>query len=82
MSTPQAAVSLQIALDRIPLDRAERIAAGVCGVADWIEVGTSLIKRYGMAGVARIVAAAASTRAVHIRISSRTIILGGSLPAL
>ena len=49
MSSPlPAAVSLQIALDRIPLDRAAEIAAAVSGVADWIEVGTSLIKRYGM----------------------------------
>ncbi len=54
-------MSLQVALDRIPLDRAEAIAAQVCGVADWIEVGTSLIKRYGMPGVARIVAAAGGT---------------------
>ena len=29
--------------------------------ADWIEVGTSLVKRYGMTGVARIVAAAGGT---------------------
>jgi 3-hexulose-6-phosphate synthase len=61
MSTPQARVSLQIALDRIPLERAETITAEVSGVADWIEVGTSLIKRYGMPGVARIVAAAGGT---------------------
>lgn len=54
-------ISLQIALDRIPLERAETITAAVRGVADWIEVGTSLIKRYGMPGVARIVAAAGDT---------------------
>lgn len=54
-------ISLQIALDRIPLEQAETITAAVCGVADWIEVGTSLIKRYGMPGVARIVAAAGGT---------------------
>ena len=51
-------ISLQIALDRIPLDRAEQITAAVRDHADWIEVGTSLVKRYGMPGVARIVAAA------------------------
>ena len=61
MSTPQARVSLQIALDRIPLERAETVTAAVSGIADWIEVGTSLIKRYGMPGVARIVAAAGAT---------------------
>lgn len=61
MSTPQARVSLQIALDRIPLERAETVTAAVSGIADWIEVGTSLIKRYGMPGVARIVAAAGGT---------------------
>ncbi len=53
--------TLQIALDRIPLDRAEAITDQVRGSADWIEVGTSLIKRYGMAGVVRIVAAAGDT---------------------
>ena len=53
-----AEASLQIALDRIPLERAEEITGQVCGSADWIEVGTSLIKRYGMPGVDRIVAAA------------------------
>lgn len=61
MSAPRTLLSLQIALDRIPLERAETITAAVSGVADWIEVGTSLIKRYGMAGVARIVAAAGDT---------------------
>ena len=54
-------MDLQVALDRIPLDRAEAITAQVSGCADWIEVGTSLIKRYGMPGVARIVAAAGGT---------------------
>ena len=58
---PTTAMSLQVALDRIPLDRAEAITAQVSGSADWIEVGTSLIKRYGMPGVARIVAAAGGT---------------------
>jgi 3-hexulose-6-phosphate synthase len=52
---------LQIALDRIVLDRAEAITKAVCGDADWIEVGTSLVKRYGLAGIARIVDAAGST---------------------
>ena len=59
--SPTATCHLQIALDRIPLERAEAITAAVRAHADWIEVGTSLIKRYGMAGVARIVAAAGGT---------------------
>jgi 3-hexulose-6-phosphate synthase len=54
-------LQLQVALDRIPLDRAEAITRQVRGDADWIEVGTSLIKRYGMDGVRRIVAAAGNT---------------------
>ena len=45
-------------MDRIPIDRAEEITSAVRDHADWIEVGTSLVKRYGMPGVARIVAAA------------------------
>ena len=51
-------VSLQVALDRIAIDRAEELTSAVRDHADWIEVGTSLVKRYGMPGVARIVAAA------------------------
>jgi len=54
-------VTLQIALDRIPLESAEAITTAVREHADWIEVGTSLVKRYGMTGVARIVAAAGGT---------------------
>lgn len=53
------AVTLQVALDRIPLDRALAVTAGAAAAgADWIEVGTSLIKRYGMAGLTEVVAAA------------------------
>lgn len=52
-------VTLQVALDRIPLDRALTVTAAAAAVgADWIEVGTSLIKRYGMAGLSEVVAAA------------------------
>jgi 3-hexulose-6-phosphate synthase len=54
-------VGLQIALDRIPLDRAVDITSRVRGLADWIEVGTSLVKQHGMPGVAQIVAAAGDT---------------------
>ncbi|RCW43201.1 3-hexulose-6-phosphate synthase [Halopolyspora algeriensis] len=49
---------LQIALDRLDLDVATRVAAQVADHTDWIEVGTSLIKRYGMLSVREVVAAA------------------------
>lgn len=52
---------LQVALDRLDLDRAAELAAQVRGHADWIEVGTSLIKRYGMRSVTEVVAAAGGT---------------------
>jgi len=58
MTVTLQTISLQIALDRIPIDRAEEIASAVRDHADWIEVGTSLVKLYGMPGVARIAAAA------------------------
>jgi 3-hexulose-6-phosphate synthase len=54
-------MELQIALDRIPLDRACDVTAAVAPHADWIEVGTSLVKRYGVDGITAIAAAAAGT---------------------
>jgi len=54
-------MELQIALDRIPLDHACEVTAAVAAHADWIEVGTSLVKRYGVTGIAAVVAAAAGT---------------------
>jgi 3-hexulose-6-phosphate synthase len=54
-------MELQIALDRIPLEHAIGITRDVAGTADWVEVGTSLVKQYGMAGVADVVAAAGAT---------------------
>lgn len=54
-------MELQVALDRMPLERAVDITAAVSPLADWIEVGTSLIKRYGMHAVETIVDAAAGT---------------------
>jgi 3-hexulose-6-phosphate synthase len=54
-------MELQIALDRIPLTHALDVTAAVASHADWIEVGTSLVKRYGVDGVAAVVAAAAGT---------------------
>ena len=54
-------MELQIALDRIPLAQALDVTTAVAPHADWIEVGTSLVKRYGVDGIAAIVAAAAAT---------------------
>lgn len=54
-------MQLQVALDRIDLDRAVRLADEVRAHADWIEIGTSLIKRYGMRSVSEVVGAAAGT---------------------
>lgn len=51
-------MQLQIAFDRMPLERATEIVRAVAEHADWIEVGTSLIKQYGMVAVRQIVAAA------------------------
>lgn len=51
-------MQLQIALDRMPLRRAVDITRAVAPYADWIEVGTSLVKHYGMDAVAQIVEAA------------------------
>ncbi|MBD0421655.1 orotidine 5'-phosphate decarboxylase [Streptomyces sp. TRM S81-3] len=52
------ALQLQIALDRVPLEHAVRIASAVAPHTDWIEVGTSLIKQFGMESVRQVVAAA------------------------
>lgn len=52
-------MQLQVALDRIPLDRAVEIARAVAPWVDGIEVGTSLVKRYGVEAVRAVVAAVA-----------------------
>lgn len=54
-------MELQVALDRLELDRAVALTEQVRAHADWIEVGTSLIKRYGMRSVEEVVAAADGT---------------------
>jgi 3-hexulose-6-phosphate synthase len=51
-------MELQIALDRIPLAQAVEVAAAIAPHVDWIEVGTSLIKWYGMDAVRAVVQAA------------------------
>jgi 3-hexulose-6-phosphate synthase len=54
-------MELQIALDRIPLERAVAVTGAVAPLADWVEVGTSLVKQYGARGIAEVVAAAGGT---------------------
>jgi 3-hexulose-6-phosphate synthase len=50
-------MELQVALDRFALDEAIALAKRVEPYADWIEVGTSLIKEFGMESVRRMRAA-------------------------
>lgn len=54
-------MEIQVALDRIPLDRAVDLTARVAARVDWMEVGTSLIKQFGEVGLRQVVAAAGST---------------------
>lgn len=52
------ALQIQIALDRMPLERAVDLTGRVAPCADWIEVGTSLVKQFGMTAVRAVVDAA------------------------
>lgn len=54
-------MELQVALDRIPLDRALAITHAIAGRTDWVEVGTSLVKQFGQEGLRRVVDAAGQT---------------------
>lgn len=47
-------MQLQVALDRLSLEEALHLAQCVQPYADWIEVGTSLIKEFGMESVRRM----------------------------
>jgi 3-hexulose-6-phosphate synthase len=47
-------MQLQVALDRLSLEDAVRLATGIQQYADLIEVGTSLIKEFGMESVRRM----------------------------
>jgi 3-hexulose-6-phosphate synthase len=51
-------MQLQVALDRMPMERAVELTRLVAIHADWVEVGTSLIKRFGMAAISAVVDAA------------------------
>jgi 3-hexulose-6-phosphate synthase len=55
-------MQLQVALDRLSLDEAVRLATSVQPYADVIEVGTSLIKEFGMESVRRMRQALPSTQ--------------------
>lgn len=55
-------MQLQVALDRLSLDEAVRLATSVQEYADVIEVGTSLIKEFGMESVRRMHQALPSTQ--------------------
>ncbi|MGI8433455.1 MAG: orotidine 5'-phosphate decarboxylase / HUMPS family protein [Nocardioidaceae bacterium] len=54
-------MDLQVALDRLPLERAVAIAEAVAARTDWIEVGTSMVKQFGQDGLREVVAAACGT---------------------
>lgn len=54
-------MELQIALDRMPAATALDVAAAVAPHVDWIEVGTSMIKRGGAAFLAAVAAATGDT---------------------
>jgi 3-hexulose-6-phosphate synthase len=54
-------MEIQIALDRIPLEEALAVTDAVAPHVDWVEVGTSLVKQYGRAGLEAVVAAAGDT---------------------
>jgi len=47
-------MQLQVALDRLPLEDALRLATSIEAYVDWIEVGTSLIKEFGIESVRRM----------------------------
>ena len=55
-------MELQVALDRFALEEAIALAQRVEPYADWIEVGTSLIKEFGMESVRRMRAALPQAR--------------------
>lgn len=44
-------MNIQLALDRLTIEQAIRVAAPISSYIDWMEVGTSLIKEFGMKSV-------------------------------
>lgn len=57
-------MKLQVAIDRVDVDRAVAITKAVAGVADILEVGTSLTKEYGVRALGPIIEAAGERTAV------------------
>lgn len=55
-------MELQVAMDRLSIEEAVRLARLVAPHADWIEVGTSLIKEFGMDSVRQMRAALPEAR--------------------
>ena len=47
-------MKLQVAIDRVSLEKAENLIEILGGLADIIEVGTSLVKDYGTLKIKRI----------------------------
>ncbi|MBP3205494.1 MAG: orotidine 5'-phosphate decarboxylase [Blautia sp.] len=43
-------MKLQTAIDRVTCEEAERLIEEICGVTDIVEIGTSLIKEFGLVG--------------------------------
>ena len=54
-------MKLQVAIDRVSVERAVEIVKQVAGVADVIEVGTSLTKEFGVRALSPIIEAAQGT---------------------
>lgn len=63
-------MKLQVALDRIPLEKAINLAIKLNGNVDIIEIGTSLIKDYGNVAIEKI---ASVTSESQILVDSKTI---------
>ncbi len=55
------AVQLQVALDRISPPAALALVTEVAPLVDWLEVGTSMIKKYGQGFLSDVVAASGGT---------------------
>ena len=54
-------MKLQVAIDRVSVDRAVRIVQALDGQADIIEIGTSLTKEFGLRSLSPILEAAGAT---------------------
>ncbi len=66
-------IQIQVALDRLALDRAVAIAAQVAPWVDGVEVGTSLVKQHGMAAVRAVADAVAGVPGVWVHADLKTV---------